>query len=54
MRFASKLIVLEGLGPLAEKCLAGIYAIGKAIVVVVDNSGTVGVIGKFYGRGCPT
>ena len=53
VRFSSKLTVLEGLGPLAAVCVAGMDAMGKVLVVEVDNQGTVGVYKKGHGKDCP-
>ena len=53
VRFDSKLTVLEGLGPLVAVCVAGRDAMGKVLVVLVDNQGTVGVYRKGHGKGCP-
>ena len=53
VRFDSKLTVLEGLGPLVAVCVAGRDAMGKVLVALVDNQGTVGVYRKGHGKGCP-
>ena len=52
VRFDSKLTVLEGLGPLIAVVMACKVGMGRTMVVMVDNQGTVGVSSKGRSKDC--
>ena len=52
VRFSDKLPLLEGMGPLVAVVLGGKVGMGRTLLVMVDNQGTVSVFGKGRCRKC--